>query len=71
MTDRLAGKKAFVTAAGTGIGRAIAIVFAAEGAEVVATNRTGSRLEAWKCTAFQIFASWMSPRRLDGLTPNL
>lgn len=44
MAGRLAGKKAFVTAAGTGIGCAIAVAFAAEGAEVIATNRTGSRL---------------------------
>ena len=43
MTGRLAGKKSFVTAAGTGIGRAI--TFAAEGAQVIATNRTGSRLK--------------------------
>ena len=36
--DRLKGKRAFVTAAGAGIGRATAIVFAAEGAEVIATD---------------------------------
>jgi 2-keto-3-deoxy-L-fuconate dehydrogenase len=35
---RLAGKTAFVTAAGQGIGRAIATAFAAEGAEVTATD---------------------------------
>ena len=35
---RLAGKKALITAAGQGIGRATALAFAAEGAEVIATD---------------------------------
>lgn len=38
MTQRLAGKTAFVTAAGQGIGRAVAEAFAREGAQVVATD---------------------------------
>ena len=38
MTARLAGKTAFVTAAGQGIGRACALAFAAEGAKVWATD---------------------------------
>jgi len=38
MTDRLKGKKALVTAAGQGIGRATALAFAAEGAAVTATD---------------------------------
>ena len=38
MTDRLKGKRAFLTAAGAGIGRATAIAFASEGAEVIATD---------------------------------
>jgi len=38
MTARLAGKTAFVTAAGQGIGRATALAFAAEGARVIATD---------------------------------
>ncbi len=36
--DRLKGKRAFITAAGAGIGRAIAIAFAREGAHVIATD---------------------------------
>ena len=39
MANRLEGKRAFVTAAGQGIGRAIATAFAHEGARVVATDR--------------------------------
>lgn len=38
MTDRLKGKRAFLTAAGAGIGRATALAFAAEGAHVIATD---------------------------------
>jgi 2-keto-3-deoxy-L-fuconate dehydrogenase len=36
--DRLKGKRAFITAAGQGMGRAAAIAFAAEGAQVWATD---------------------------------
>lgn len=38
MSGRLAGKRAFITAAGAGIGRATALAFVREGAEVVATD---------------------------------
>jgi 2-keto-3-deoxy-L-fuconate dehydrogenase len=38
MSGRLAGKKALVTAAGQGIGRATALAMAAEGAQVFATD---------------------------------
>src|SRR5215472_11862605 len=38
MPDRLKGKRAFVTAAAAGIGRACAIAFAREGASVIATD---------------------------------
>ena len=46
MSDRLAGKIAFVTAAGQGIGRATAEAFAREGAHVIATDRDTSLLAA-------------------------
>ena len=38
MTGRLTGKRAFLTAAGAGIGHATALAFAAEGAYVIATD---------------------------------
>ena len=38
MSGRLQGKRAFVTAAGAGIGRASALAFAREGASVIATD---------------------------------
>ena len=38
MSDRLKGKRAVVTAAAAGIGRACAIAFAREGAAVIATD---------------------------------
>jgi len=42
---RLAGKRAFLTAAGQGIGRATAEAFAREGAEVIATDVDSSKLD--------------------------
>ena len=43
--QRLSGKKAFVTAAGQGIGRKVAEMFAAEGALVIATDLNGDLLK--------------------------
>ncbi len=42
---RLDGKTAFITGAGRGIGRAIAKLFAAEGARVVVTSRTSANVD--------------------------
>lgn len=45
MAGRLEGKRAFLTAAGQGIGRATAEAFAREGAEVIATDVDRGKLE--------------------------
>jgi 2-keto-3-deoxy-L-fuconate dehydrogenase len=45
MAGRLKGKVALVTAAGQGIGRAIAAAFVAEGAEVIATDLDSDKLK--------------------------
>jgi len=55
---RLKGKRAFVTAAGAGIGRATAQAFAAEGAEVIATDIDEGALST---------LTGMTTRRLDVL----
>lgn len=68
MTGRLAGKRAVITAAGQGIGRATAEMFAREGAEVTATDidpdklrgLVGCRVEALDVTdaaAIRAFAA--------------
>lgn len=44
MTGQLSGKTAIVTGAGQGIGRAIASLFASEGAQVLAIDRNGPAL---------------------------
>lgn len=43
--DRLKGKVALITGAGTGVGRACMKLFAAEGAKVVGVSRTQSNLD--------------------------
>jgi 2-keto-3-deoxy-L-fuconate dehydrogenase len=51
MAGRLAGKSAFVTAAGAGIGRAAAFAYAQEGAQVVATDINEAALKSLAATA--------------------
>jgi NAD(P)-dependent dehydrogenase (short-subunit alcohol dehydrogenase family) len=46
MTNRLAGRTALVTGAGSGIGRQVATRFAAEGARVVFTDRDAAAATA-------------------------
>ena len=46
MANRLAGKRALITAAGQGMGRAAALAFAREGAEVLATDANANLLPA-------------------------
>jgi 2-keto-3-deoxy-L-fuconate dehydrogenase len=55
---RLKGKRALVTAAGAGIGRATALAFAAEGAEVIATDINAELLASLE-------AERLTTRRLD------
>ena len=50
MTGRLAGKTAFITAAGQGIGHASAIAMAREGAQVIATDVNPKLVDALKGT---------------------
>lgn len=45
---RLNGKRALITGAGAGIGRAIAAAFAGEGAEVLATDRNSATLAGFE-----------------------
>jgi 2-keto-3-deoxy-L-fuconate dehydrogenase len=63
MTQRLAGKTAFVTAAGQGIGRAVAEAFVREGASVIATDLNEALLASFKGTP------GVTARRLDVLDP--
>jgi 2-keto-3-deoxy-L-fuconate dehydrogenase len=59
MTGRLAGKTAFCTASGAGIGRATALAFAKEGARVIATDIDEKALASLKS------AGIAEVRRLD------
>jgi 2-keto-3-deoxy-L-fuconate dehydrogenase len=55
MTQRLAGKTAFVTAAANGIGRATALAFAREGARVIATDLNDKALAGLDgCTTLKL-----------------
>ncbi|MDT5366270.1 MAG: 2-keto-3-deoxy-L-fuconate dehydrogenase, partial [Mycobacterium sp.] len=66
MTGRLKGKVALVTAAGQGIGRAIAAAFIDEDATVIATDVDDSKLQGLK--AKQCFAlDILSAENIDAL----
>lgn len=64
MSGRLAGKRALVTAAGAGIGRATALAFAAEGATVIATDIDDTALAGLRAERPSI-----DTRRLDVTDP--
>jgi len=51
---RLAGKRALITAAGAGIGRATAAAFVAEGAQVLATDLNPQPLEGARIAALDV-----------------
>jgi 2-keto-3-deoxy-L-fuconate dehydrogenase len=61
MAGRLSGKTAFVTAAAQGIGRATALAFAAEGAQVIATDVNEAKLAE--------LGAGIRTQRLDVLDP--
>ena len=66
MSNRLKDKVAFITAAGQGIGRAIAETFIAEGATVVATDLDAGKLKglrAAKCLPLDV----LSTKKVDAL----
>jgi 2-keto-3-deoxy-L-fuconate dehydrogenase len=62
MMGRLDGKRALVTAAGQGIGRASALAMAREGARVIATDVN-------EATLSELAAAGLQTRRLDVLDP--
>jgi len=63
LAGRLEGKRALVTAAGQGIGRATALAFAAEGANVLATDVAEEKLS-------DLADAFIATRRLDVLDPD-
>ncbi len=70
MTNRLAGKTAVITAAGQGIGRATAELFAEEGARVIATDIDETKLAGLSgcdCRALDV----MNPAAVTALADDL
>jgi 2-keto-3-deoxy-L-fuconate dehydrogenase len=67
MADRLRNKTILITAAGKGIGRATAIAFAREGADVIATSLTPSSLESLAAEVHGIRAHVLDVRDAAGI----
>ena len=66
MSDRLKGKRAFVTAAAVGIGRACAVAFAREGATVFATDIDDPALAVARAARYPAsLLDSVTPRRLQ------
>ena len=67
MQGRLAGKRAFVTAAAAGIGRASALAFAREGASVIATDIDAAGLAALAQEDARITTRILDARDFDAI----
>jgi 2-keto-3-deoxy-L-fuconate dehydrogenase len=71
MAGRLKGKVAVVTAAGQGIGRAIAEAFIAEGAKVIATDLDASKLKGLRKAAKIAALDVRSTKAVDELAKSV
>ena len=73
MTDRLKGKTALLTAAGQGIGRAVALAFAREGANVIATDINAELLAdlADECGCATVRLDVRDPAAINALATDL
>jgi 2-keto-3-deoxy-L-fuconate dehydrogenase len=67
MADRLRNKTIFMTAAGRGIGRATAVAFAREGANLIATSLTPSSLESLAAEVPSITTRILDVRDADAI----
>jgi 2-keto-3-deoxy-L-fuconate dehydrogenase len=67
MSGRLAGKKALITAAGAGIGRATALAFANAGAHVLATDIDANTLAALSAEHASIATERLDVTRADDI----